>query len=94
MKSFLFTALFIPEMENYIVTETQKEREVCFTSNSTNLIMALQIITRDGTAIGRRNGQFILHELLYFISLQVILTMFMSMKLFHLRVISLSVWIY
>ena len=94
MKHFLFTALFTPEMETYTVMETQKEREVCFTSTTTHLMMALQIITHDDTAIGRCNGQFILHELLYFISLQVILTMFLSMKLFHSRVIFLSVWTY
>ena len=86
--------MFTPEMEIYTVMETQKERKVCFTSDATNLMMPLQIITHDDTAIGRCNGQFILHELLYFISLQVILTMFLSMKLFHLRVISLSVWTY
>ena len=87
--------MFTPVMEVYIVMETQKERKICFTaSKATHLMMPLEIVTHDGTAIGKFNSQFILHELLYFISLQVILTMFLSIKLFHLRVNSLSVWTY
>ena len=57
--------MFTPEMEVYSVMETQREKEVCFTSNATNLMMSLQIITYDDTAIGKCNGQLILHELLY-----------------------------
>ena len=88
--------MFTPDMEVYIVMETQKERKVCFTaSKATHLMMPLEIVTHDGTAIGKFNSQYIqLQELLYFISLQVILTMFLSMKLFHLRVNSLSVCTY
>ena len=50
--------MFRPEMETYTVMETQKEREVCFTSNATNLIMSLEIITQDGAAIGKYNSSY------------------------------------
>ena len=53
--------MFIPEMKVYTVMETQKERKICFTaSNATYLMMPLEIVTHDGTAIGKFNSQFIL----------------------------------
>jgi hypothetical protein len=49
----ILKAMFTPDMEVYIVMETQKERKICFTaSKATHLMMPLEIVTHDGTAIG------------------------------------------
>ena len=79
--------IIMPEMNTYTVTETQEHEDVCFRKLD-GIAAQFRIVTYDVTAIGKFKDK----NCKYCISpYQVILTMFLSTKLFHSQVTSHNV---